>query len=182
VINENIKKIISLVLALSLLPIITTPAIAAIDLMADLNRIISGVSQFDANSANAPSDSTIADVKRTFSNNASILREISDANAVFKRNLNSSKKLIPSKDTKDSPAFNTLINLAKGYEVWVRYQNINQVIAQKCIKNAGSSLNSYTRCTFSAFSDTVDNEILGRQRLVTAADAFQKWRVKYGYA
>jgi hypothetical protein len=61
VINDSIKKIISLVLALSLLSIIATPAMAAIDLMANLNRIISGVSQFDANSANASSANTIAD-------------------------------------------------------------------------------------------------------------------------
>lgn len=173
---------ISLVLTLSLLPIIATPAMAAIDLMANLNRIISAVSQFDANSASASSASTIVDIKRIFSNNASILREVSDANAVFKQNLNSSKKLIPLKDTKDSPAFNTLMNLAKGYEVWVNYQNINQVAAQKCIKKAGRSIDSYTSCTFSIFSETVDNEILGRQRLDKAVGAFQKWRVQYGYA
>jgi hypothetical protein len=176
------RKLISLILILALYPAVSSPAVAAIDLQADMNRIVAGINRFDANSANARSASTIADVKRIFSNNASILREIKDANAAFKRDLNSAKRQIPSRDTKESPAFNTLMNLSKGYEDWLKYQNINQSSAQKCINNAGSSFNSFSRCSIGLLPRTMENERIGMQKLQAAWNAWKQWQVKYGYA
>jgi hypothetical protein len=160
----------------------SSPALAAIDLQADLNRIVAGIRQFDANSATSSSVASMADVKQIFANNASILREIGSANAAFKRNLNSAKRMIPTRDTKDTPAFSTLMNLSKGYEVWVAYQNKNQVMAQKCINNARGSFNSFSRCSISDLPKTTQNEIIGRQRLTEAWNAWRTWQVKYGYA
>jgi len=160
----------------------SSPAVAAIDLMADLNRIVSGIRQFDANSATSSSVASMADVKQIFANNASILREIGSANAVFKRDLNSAKRMIPTRDTKDTPAFSTLMNLSKGYEVWVAYQNKNQAMAQKCINNARGSFSSFSRCSISELPKTAQNEIIGRQRLTEAWNAWKTWQVKYGYA
>jgi hypothetical protein len=169
-------------ISLLMIPAGVGSAFAAIDLQADLNRIVAGINRFDANSAASTSASTMADVKRVFSNNSLILREISDANAAFKRDLNSAKRLIPSRDTKDSPAFSTLMNLAKGYEDWLKYQNLNQSSAQKCINNAGSSFNSFSRCSIGLLSRTMENERIGRQKLQAAWNAWKRWQVKYGYA
>jgi hypothetical protein len=176
------KKFTLIVLVFALSPLMTTPSVAAIDLQADLNRIVAGINQFDANSATSTSVSSIADVKRIFSNNASILREIGAANAAFKRDLNSAKRQIPSKDTKDSPAFNTLMNLTKGYEEWLKYQNINQNSAQDCITRAGNSFNSFSSCSIGLLSKTMENERIGRQKLQAAWNAWKQWQVKYGYA
>ena len=176
------QKILPLVLVFLLSPLVATPAMAAIDLQADLNRIIAGINRFDANSATSSSVSTMADVKRIFSNNAIILREIKDANAAFKRSLNGAKRQIPSRDTKDSPAFNTLMNLTKGYEDWLKYQNINQSSAQKCINDAGSSFSSFSSCSIGLLPRTMENERIGRQKLQSAWDAWKRWQVKYGYA
>jgi len=176
------RKMLSVVLALALSPFVTIPAVAAIDLQADLNRIVAGINRFDANSATSSSVSTMADVKRIFSNNAAILREIKDANAAFKRDLNSAKRQIPSRDTKDSPAFNTLMNLTKGYEEWLKYQNINQSSAQKCINNARSSFSSFSNCSIGILPRTMENERIGRQKLQSAWNAWKQWQVKYGYA
>ena len=176
------RKILVFLLALSFSPFITTPAVAAIDLQADLNRIVAGINRFDANSAASSSIRTISDVKRTFSNNAAILREIKEANAAFKRSLNSAKRQIPTRDTKDSPAFNTLMNLTKGYEEWLRYQNMNQSNAQKCINNAGSSFISFSSCSIELLPRTMENERIGRQKLQTAWNAWKQWQIKYGYA
>jgi hypothetical protein len=155
---------------------------AGIDLQSDLNRIVVGINKFDANSATSASASTIADVKRIFSNNASILREISVANAAFKRDLNIAKSQIPSKDTKNSPAFQTIMNLAKGYEEWLKYQTINQSFAQNCINSAGNSFHSFSSCSISLLSRTMENERIGRQKLETAWNAWKQWQIKYGYA
>ena len=176
------RKLLSLMLVLALSQFVTTPAVAAIDLQADLNRIVAGINRFDANSATSSSVSTVADVKRLFSNNASILREIGDANAAFKRDLNRAKKQIPSRDTKDSPAFNTLMNLTKGYEEWLKYQNINQSAAQKCINSAGNSYNSFSICSITLLPKTMENERIGRQKLQAAWNAWKQWQVKYGHA
>jgi hypothetical protein len=135
---------LSLIMVLVLFPFVTTPAVAAIDLQADLNRIIAGINKFDANSARSASTSTMRGVKSLFSNNNSILNEINLANSAFKRNLNSAKKYIPNKDTKDTPAFNTLMNLARGYEEWIKYQKINQSNAQKCINQSGNSFTTFS--------------------------------------
>jgi hypothetical protein len=176
------QKFLSMVLAFVLSPLVTTPAMGAIDLQADLNRIVLGINRFDTNSAASASVSTMADAKRIFSENATILREIKDANAAFKRNLNSVKRQIPSRDTKDSPAFNTLMNITKGYEAWLKYQNMNQSNAQKCINNAGSSFNSFSSCLIGILPRTMENERIGRQKLQAAWDAWKRWQVKYGYA
>lgn len=176
------RKLISLILVLALSPLLTSPALAAIDLQADMNRITAGIKRFDANTATSSSIKTMTDVKRIFSNNASILREIGDANAAFKRNLNSAKRQIPSRDTKDSPAFNTLMNLAKGYEEWLKYQNMDQVASEKCISGAGNSLSTFTLCTISLLPKTAEHERIGRQKLQAAWDAWKKWQVKYGHA
>ena len=176
------RKLLPLLLVLSLSPLTTTPATAGIDLQADLNRIVASIRQFDSNSAAASSINTVSDAKRIFSNNASILREIRDANAAFKSDLNSAKRQIPSRDTKDSPAFNTLMNLTKGYEDWLKYQNINQSAAENCINKAGSSFRSLSICSTRLLPRTMENERIGRQRLQSAWDAWKAWQVKYGYA
>jgi hypothetical protein len=176
------RKMISLILVLALSPFVATPAAAAIDLQADMNRIVAGIKRFDANSAAASSVSTMTDVKRIFSNNASILGEIGNATAAFKRDLNSAKRQIPSRDTKDSPAFNTLMNLAKGYEEWLKYQNMDQAASQKCMKSAGSSFSTYTLCLITLLPKTMEHERIGRQKLQSAWDAWKKWQVKYGHA
>lgn len=176
------KKMTWLFLVFALSPFMAIPSVAAIDLQADLNRIVVGINQFDANSATSRSVNSIADVKRIFSNNASILREIGAATAAFKRDLNSAKRQIPSKDTKASPAFNTLMNLAKGYEEWLKYQNINQTSAQQCINSAGNSFDSFSSCSIRLLSKTMENERIGRQKLQAALNAWKQWQVKYGYA
>jgi hypothetical protein len=163
-------------------PLLATSAIAAIDLQADLNRIIAGINRFDANSATSSSVNTMADVRKIFSNNAAILQEIGAANLAFKQDLNSAKRQIPSKDTKDSPAFNTLMNITKGYEEWLKYQNINQTNVQKCIDKARNSFSSFSACSISALPKTLENERIGRQKLQTAWNAWKQWQVKYGHA
>jgi hypothetical protein len=176
------RKVLLLILTLVLFPLVSTPAMASIDLQADLNRIVAGINRFDANSAASSSVRTIDDVKRVFSNNASILREIRDANAAFKRNLNTAKRQIPSRDTKESPAFNTLMNISKGYEEWLKYQNMNQSSAQKCINNAGRSFSSFSSCSIKLLPRTIENERIGRQKLQAAWNAWKQWQIKYGYA
>lgn len=176
------RKILSMFLVLGLSQFTISPVFADIDLQADLNRIVAAINRFDANSASSSSVSTMADVKRIFSNNAVILREIRDANAAFKQDLNRAKKLIPSRDTKDSPAFSTLMNLTKGYEEWLKYQNINQASAQKCINSAGSSFRSFSSCSIRLLPKTMENERIGRQKLQAAWSAWKQWQVKYGYA
>lgn len=176
------NKLLSLLVVIAFFPLIAAPAFAAIDSQADMNRIAAGIKMFDANSAAASSVSTMTDVKRIFSKNASILREIGDANAVFKRDLNSAKRQIPSRDTKESPAFSTLMNLTKGYEEWLKYQNLNNAASEKCSKSAGSSFSNYSMCLIRVLPKTMENERIGRQKLQTAWDAWKKWQVKYGYA
>lgn len=176
------RRFFSFLVAIALSPILATHAFAAIDLQADMNRIAAAAKRFDANSATAFSVNNMTDVKRIFSNNASILREIGDANAAFKRDLNSAKRQIPSRDTKESPAFNTLMNLTRGYEEWLKYQNMDQAASQKCIKSAGSSFSTYSLCAISLLPKTAEHERIGRQKLQSAWDAWKTWQVKYGYA
>ena len=176
------RKMLSLIILLVLFPFVATPAVAAIDLQADLNRIVAGINKFDANSARSASTSTMRDVKSLFSNNNSILNEISSANSIFKRNLNSAKKYIPNKDTKDTPAFNTLMNLARGYEEWIKYQKLNQSNAQKCINQSGNSFTTFSNCTILILPKTIENERVGRQKLQSAWNAWKQWQVKFGYA
>lgn len=176
------RKLPSFILVIALFQFVTAPAIAAIDLQADLNRIVAGINRFDANTASSSSVSTMSDVKRLFSNNASILREIGDANAAFKRDLNAAKRQIPSKDTKESPAFNTLMNIAKGYEEWLKYQNLDQAGAQKCINSARNSFQTFSTCSISLLPKTMEHERIGRQKLQTAWNAWKQWQVKYGHA
>jgi hypothetical protein len=177
------RRILSVLTLISaLLSLNTVPAVAAIDLQADLDRVVVGIRKFDANSAAVKSIKTMADARAIFSKNSSILKEIENANVAFARDLNSAKKYISNRDTKDSPAFNTLINLTKGYKEWLRYQNINQNSAQKCINMSGNSYTSFSYCLISILDKTMENERLGRLKLVNAWDAWKQWQVKYGYA
>jgi len=176
------RKLLSLFLITTFIAFGAAPAIAAIDLQADLNRIVAGIQQFDANSANSSSVNSITDVNRIFSNNGAILREIRSANAAFKQDLNSAKRQIPSRDTKGSPAFSTLMNLTKGYEEWLKYQDINQRSAVKCISNAGGSFSSFSNCSIRSLPSTMENERIGRLKLQNAWNAWKQWQVKYGYA
>ena len=176
------NRLLSLLVVIAFSPLVAAPALAAIDLQADMNRIAAGIKMFDANSAAASSVTTMTDVKRIFSNNASILREIGDANAAFKRDLNSAKRQIPSRDTKESPAFSTLMNLTKGYEEWLKYQKLNNAASEKCSKSAGSSFSNYSMCLIRVLPKTVENERIGRQKLQAAWDVWKAWQVKYGYA
>lgn len=175
-------RFVSILVAIALSPILATQSFAAIDLQADMNRIASGIKRFEANSASSSSVSTMTDVRRIFSNNALILREIGDANAAFKRDLNNAKSQIRSRDTKESPAFSTLIGLTKGYEEWLKYQNMDQAASDKCIKSAGNSFNIYLGCAISLLPKTAEHERIGRQKLKAAWDAWKTWQVKYGYA
>ena len=176
------RTVLSLVIIFAISPLSTAPAFGAIDLQGDLERIISGINRFDANSATSASVSNISDVKRITANNGAILQEIKNANAIYKRDLNKAKRLLPSRDTKDSPAFSTLMNLAKGYEQWLKYQNMNQTTAQNCIKKAGNSYDSFSMCLVGALSRTLENERVGRLKLESAFNAWKQWQIKYGYA
>jgi hypothetical protein len=160
----------------------TSNAWAVIDLNAGLNRIVIVINKFDANSANAAYASNISDIRILFSTNASVLRDISSSVGAFKRDLNASKRYIPSRDTKDSPAFSTLMNLALGYENWLKYQNMNQVNAQRCFQGSSTTFNSYTACSLRVLSKTLENERLSRTKLVAALNAWKQWQIKYGYA
>ena len=181
-VSQTKQKSFSIFALLALFSLITPTAVADIDLQADLNRIVAGIKSFDANSAATSSVSTLAEIKIIFSNNALILREISQANAIFKRDLNIAKKQIPSKDTQASPAFSTLINLTKGYEDWIRYQNLNQATGQKCLSMAKNSYDSFSSCLIVNLGKTMENERLGKMKLQSAWNAWKKWQVKYGYA
>jgi len=176
------RKLSALVLVFAISTLMTSQAVAAIDLPADLNRISMAIAKFDANSATGSTASTISDVQRIFSNNALILREIRIANAYFKNDLNSAKRYIPTKDTKDTPAFSTLMNLTKGYEDWLKYQDLSQAAAQKCMKYAGASFTAYGSCSILGLSKALENEKFGRFKLQTALNAWKQWQVKYGYA
>jgi hypothetical protein len=177
------KRKLLLLLVVSTLSLSTTePAVAGIDLQADLNRIVVAINKFDANSAASGSVSSIAGMKNILSKNASILREIRDANAVFKADLNRAKSQIPTRDTNASPAFSTLMNLTKGYEEWLKYQEINQATGQKCMSKAKNSFTSFSNCLIVNFSKTLENERIGKMKLQSAWDAWKKWQVKFGYA
>jgi hypothetical protein len=160
----------------------TSNASAVVDLNAGLNRIVAGINKFDANSANAAYASNISDIRNLFNTNAVVLREIKSSVAAFKRDLSASKPYIPSRDTKESPAFSTLMNMALGYENWLKYQNMNQVNAQKCFQGSNTTFNSYTACSMRILSRTLENERLSRTKLVSALNAWKQWQTKYGYA
>jgi len=172
----------SLALGFAFVQISIPTSFAAIDLQADLNRIVVGINKFDANSVRSTSATTISDIKIIFSNNAVILKEIADAVAYLKRDLNSAKKYIPSRDTKDSPAFNTLMNLVKGYKGWLKYQYLNQATAQKCLKSADRTFNSFSGCAIASLPKSMENERVGRNKLQSAWNAWKQWQVKYGHA
>ena len=176
------QKFISTFALLVIFSQITPPAVADIDLQADLNRIVTGIQNFDANSAATSSVTTLAEIRVIFSNNALILKQISQANATFKRDLNVAKSQIPNRDTKASPAFSTLMNLTRGYEEWVRYQDFNQLTAQKCLSSAKNSYDSFSNCLIVNFQKTMENERIGKMKLQSAWNAWKKWQVKYGYA
>ena len=176
------RKQLSFVLVLVLSNLVNPPVFAAIDLQADLDRIVVGIRAFDSNSAATASVTTVAGMKVINSKNVAILSQIRDANMAFKRDLNRAKQQIPSRDTKASPSFKTLLNLTKGYEEWLKYQEINQVIGEKCITKAKNSFSAFTNCLLANFSVTMENERIGKMKLQTAWDAWKKWQVKYGYA
>jgi hypothetical protein len=109
------------------------------------------------------------------------LREIKNANDVLRRDLISAKNYIPARDTKESPAFDTLMNLSKGYEEWLKYQNVNQLSAENCIKKSGGSFRKFSSCSISILPKTMENERIGRQKLQAAWNAWKQWQTKYGY-
>lgn len=160
----------------------TSNASAVVDLNAGLNRIVVGINKFDSNSANAAYASNISDIRNLFNTNAAVLREIKSSVEAFKRDLNASKRYLPSRDSKESPAFSTLMNMALGYENWLKYQNMNQVNAQKCFQGSSTTFNSYTSCSLRILSRTLENERLSRTKLVSALNAWKRWQIKYGYA
>ena len=176
------RKLLSLLLVLILSPFITSPAVADIDLQADLDRIVVGIKKFDANSAATNSASTLSEMKVIFSRSEIILREIRVANAAFKRDLNIARRQIPTRDTKETPAFSTLMNLTKGYEEWLKYQELNQVIGKKCVSTSKNSLSSLTTCLIIKLPKTLENERIGRTKLQNAWKAWKEWQVKFGYA
>lgn len=168
---------------LFLLVTVSNPGASAnVDLQADLNRIVSRISKFDSNSKRSTSASTISEVRQVFKNNSEILSEIQVAVSVFKRNLNSVKSYIPTIDTKETPRFSTLMNLALGYEDWLRYQRINQGLAEKCLRTSGQSYKSFLDCSIKDLSKTIENERLGRSKLQSAWNAWKRWQIKFGHA
>jgi hypothetical protein len=178
----RVKKLLAICIFL-LVPVFNTPnASGAVDLNASLNRIVIGINKFDSNSANASYATSISDIRNLFNTNASVLRELKSSIAAFKRDLNTSKRYIPSRDTKESPAFSTLMNMALGYENWLKYQNLNQINAQKCFMGSGATFNSYTTCSMRILPQTLENERLSRLKLVSALNAWKQWQIKYGYA
>jgi hypothetical protein len=158
------------------------PAKAVIDLQGDINRIVAAINKFDANSAASTSVSSISEIRVITRNNAQILREIKSANNYFKKDLMSAKKLLPSVDTKDSPAFNTIYNLTRGYDQWLIYQNRNQITGERCLATSGNSYPKFTECLMINLSKTLENERIGRMKLQSSWNAWRSWQVKYGYA
>lgn len=167
-----------LALSLSLVP---TSTKANVDLQDDLNRVVVGINKFDSNSAKSKNVSTVSEVKIIFANNAVILGEIQSAVSRFKRNLNSVKKYLPTQDTKETPKFGTLMNLALGYEEWLKYQKANQLMAERCLKSAGKTFRSFSNCSIKELPKTLENERLGRAKLQAAWNAWKQWQVKFGY-
>lgn len=176
------RNLASSILLVVLAQISITPSFGNVDLQADLNRIVAAINKFDANSSRTNSASTIADIRSIFASNALILSEISSANSIFRRNLKSVKSQIPTKDTKDTPKFRTLMNLSKGYKDWVYYQRLNQALAEKCLKKSGSSYNSFLTCSINDLPKTMQNERIGRGKLQAAWNAWKQWQVKFGHA
>ena len=155
---------------------------ASVDLQADLNKIVIGINKFDANSARSTSLSSITGVKDVFAKNADILIEIRSAVSDFKRDLNSVKSYIPKTDTKDTPRFSTLMNLALGYEEWLRYQKKNQALAERCLRTSGKTFKSFTNCSIKDLPTTLENERIGRSKLQAAWNAWKQWQIKFGHA
>ena len=175
-----LASVIVSVLAISVVSI--TPANSVIDLQADINRIVTAINKFDANSAAATSVNSVAQIRVITRNNKAILREIKEANDYFRKDLISAKKLLPSRDTKDSPAYNTIFNLTRGYDQWLIYQNRNQITGERCLSTSGNSYSEYTDCLMMSLSTTLENERLGRIKLEAAWRAWKNWQFKYGYA
>jgi hypothetical protein len=178
----KMKKALILSLAMALSLSVSSYSSAAIDLQSDLNRIVVAIKKFDANSLASTNVSSMNEVRQIFSNNNSILREIENANNIFKKDLLSARKYIPTSDTKNSPAFNTFFNLALGYEQWIKFQNLNQINAQSCINKSANSFGSFSKCSISMLAKTLENEQNSRRKLQQAWNAWKAWQIKYGYA
>lgn len=180
--DRRIKLNLSIILSLIIVVMTPHTSIANVDLQSDLNRIVAGINKFDANSAKSTSLSSISGVKQVFANNAAILSEISSAVSVFKRNLNSVKSYIPKSDTKDTPRFSTLMNLALGYEKWLFYQKKNQSLAEKCLRTSGRTYRTFADCSIKDLPKTLENERVGRLKLQAAWNAWKQWQIKFGHA
>jgi hypothetical protein len=180
--NKALQRKVFLILTMLFIVLHQPTSRASVDLQADLNKIVAGINKFDANSAQSTSLSSIAGVKQVFANNAAILLEIQSAVTVFKKDLNSVKSYIPKSDTKDTPRFSTLMNLALGYEEWLKYQKKNQALAEKCLRTSGKTYNSFTNCSLKELPTTLENERLGRAKLQTAWNAWKQWQIKFGHA
>jgi hypothetical protein len=179
---QQSKWCLSLCLTLSLfLSLVPSSSAANVDLQADLNRIVQGINKFDSNAARSAKASNLADIKSIFANNGLILNEIQASVSRFKQSLNDVKRYIPTKDTKETPKFSTLMNLALGYEEWLRYQKLNQSLAERCLKSAGKTFKSFSECSLRELPKTLSNERLGRAKLQSAWNAWKQWQIKFGY-
>jgi hypothetical protein len=154
---------------------------AANDFQRDMRLIVAGTQKFDANSAQGRNLRSISQAKRVFANNQKILSEIGRSVATLRSNLNKNRNFLPTRDTKDSPAFSTLIIMANGYDEWLKYQLLNQKIGDACLKKANKNLKSFKKCVLDSFSTTLKNEQLGRSKFESAIGVYNRWKAKYGY-
>ena len=154
---------------------------AANDWQRDMIRVVAGTQKFNANSIQARNLRTISQARRVFKENQAILFEIGRSVTTLRSNLNKNRNFLPTRDTKDSPAFSTLINMANGYDKWLKYQLLNQELGKACFKKAKGSLKSFKKCVLDSFSITLRNEQLGRSKFESAIGVYNRWKAKYGY-
>lgn len=179
---QKIKKFSALIVAIVVLSLIPSNALGNIDLQADINQIAQGLNKFDANSSNVSSVTNISEVRKIFSNNSAILNEIGVSVSRYKKNLISVKRMIPTRDTKETPKYDTLMNIAKGYEDWLKYQKINQRAAEQCLRSSGKTYNSFLGCSLNNLQETSRNERLSKVKLQSAWNAWKQWQIKFGHA
>jgi hypothetical protein len=154
---------------------------ANIDLQADMDKIVVGIKKFDANSAKSSSVASFSEARALFSRNADILAEIESAVASYKSHLETVRDDIPTQDTEETPKFTTLMNIAKGYENWLRYQKINQNLGENCLEKTDESLPNFVNCTIDLLEVSLQNERLGMTDLQTAWQAWKDWQERYGH-
>ena len=151
-------------------------------MQADLNQIVQGLNRFDANSKASNAAKTISEIRTVFTNNKVILNDIEVSVRNFKSNLNRVKAMIPTQDTKATPRFQTLMNLAIGYEDWVKYQKLNQKLAEKCLNSSGKTYNYFVACSLKDLPKTLENERLSKIKLQSAWNVWRQWQIRFGHA